>query len=784
MKIKLLIIIGLFIGLCSPSLTAQEATGEIKLMACSEGSHISLRWMCTDYPTWLKGCKNGYSLTRYTVLRDSQALSIEAIEASKLIMAPNILPLPEADWATFPATNNFAKVARHLLYEDSIKVEMTNNPTLADAVDLAETQEGRFMFAAFAAEQDFEVATGMGLGYKDEQVDLKEVYIYQLQINGTDTATAIRMATNDIFEFPAVEGLIATGSDRVAMIEWSIEEIEVIYSSFDIERSTDSIIFEKINETPFIFTTDTEEDTQVTFKDELPDNSTSYYYRVIGRNSFGKQGPPSEAVKVKGVDPRLEMSLKIDSVACQDGQATLRWDNFDDSFESKIKGFYIYRSLSSTEDFTAANTSMLPNTARLFTDESPLLSGYYILRAIDNNDNLYESNVKLVQLPDSIPPAPPTGFSGLFLNPTRVKLTWEANVEPDLKGYRLFVGNRPNGNFTQITPQPVNQQQFVYEIAPEFLVDSIYFKIAALDFRENTSVFGTCLGMVRPDKIPPAKPVLQKVTPTPAGVQLGWRFSSSEDVVNHILQKKQLNGTEWETVLDIAKAEEINYSVDLAPEEIGATCYLDSTFFEKETYQYRLLAYDEMENQSSSSVINVIPYDNGLRGQIESFKATAKCLPNGALDDQFAFDVFDYVLTNYQQTNIINFDTLRELVIRQYIDLDEQKGLRDLDPFEAITFLEQRKQEIWQDNLVGQVALHWDYANQEELTCFDIYRSAEGSALIHYKSIPATGINTMEFLDEDIKAGKRYYYQVIAKHTAGAFSEPSKKVLVRVPRTF
>jgi len=83
--------------------------------------------------------------------------------------------------------------------------------------------------------------------------------------------------------------------------------------------------------------------------------------------------------------------------------------------------------------------------------------------------------------------------------------------------------------------------------------------MVAGDGHDNYSDFSTILALARPDIIPPSRPVLYKATPTPAGIELGWAFSSSDDLARHELQRKNINVTDWETVLTITPEQADNY---------------------------------------------------------------------------------------------------------------------------------------------------------------------------------------------------------------------------------
>ena len=783
-------LLGLLLLLIGSNLQAQTTsdTPFLKLLAQpnAQADTMLLRWVVSDPTTWKDGVAKGYTLTRFTTHINGTPLSGTAIRDSVVELSNTLYPLSESTWDSQFPNNNFAKVAKGTLYETDSSTVISNPdaPKLADAVNTQTSEEARFLFALFAAEQDFEVAKGMALAYCDATVQAGHTYIYRLSINGTELSTAISIAADNNLALPPIDSITAEGMDRAIALEWNTVNTEEYYSSYSVERSTDGVNFSSLSKLPFIFASDSEADpTTAVFRDSIPSNNTSYYYRVCGRTPFGTKGPPSPVVEAQGIPPRITpFFISIDSQQIGQNEVILHWETFDDALEPQMQGFNLYRSENTTSAFEPVNDNIIAASNRSFTDSDPLPVGYYILEAVDENNYGYESSAVLVQLPDSIPPAIPTGLTGQFVSSDRVQLTWQANTEADFKGYRLFVANAKASNYIQITPQPVATEQFVYEIEPNFIVDSIYFKILSTDQRDNYSEKSACFALRRPDIVPPSTPVLQKVNPTPAGIELGWKFSSSTDVAYHILERKPINAPGWATVLKIAKTEETQYQENLAPESIAATCFIDTTNLARRGYEYRFKAYDQDNNRSSSEVIAVRPFDNGQRGIIENFAAKAECLPVGTIDKQEGYDVLARILDEYQYGGIINQDSLLKLTMWQIISNEEYELLKEQDPYEAKVFLDKRKLEIWEGSIVAQVNLAWGYAEQEQLKDFQIYRSAEGSPIMLYKTLPLEIMTGYGFLDEDVQPNRRYYYQIIARHADGGFSEKSRTLMVKVPK--
>ena len=111
---------------------------------------------------------------------------------------------------------------------------------------------------------------------------------------------------------------------------------------------------------------------------------------------------------------------------------------------------------------------------------------------------------RMVQMVDSIPPAPPVGLSAKADTSGMVLLTWLPNDELDLFGYRVFRANSLHEEFSQITAESVYANCFTDTISLKTLTKKVYYKILAVDQRQNWSAFSEVLEVGRPDVVPPA----------------------------------------------------------------------------------------------------------------------------------------------------------------------------------------------------------------------------------------------------------------------------------------
>jgi len=730
-----------------------------------DGNDVRLRWAPSTDAIWKSANKNGITIERVAIAKNGVEFTLLQQAESRTILIEGLKPISENEWDNYYSPDNkYAAVAKSNLYSSEYDVQLSGETTLADAYNNYQINQTQYMFTIFCADQDWDVAQGVAMGFTDAGIEPGYEYVYGLKLTNSDESLTTevglcQVSTYEVTDLPQVQMTEGESSDRVVVLSWSQEDLIDQYGSYDIERSEDNIHFEKINENPYVFMSESDDGgEEVYYKDSLPENNVPYYYRVRGRSPFGYTGPVSESITVMGKPSRLNISLGVPKVEVTSDAVYLDWSYLPAETEALITGFDVLRSTEENGEYVKLNNSMLLPSERSFKDNDIQDLTYYRYLAYDENNYIYSSISVLAQVPDSIPPSPPGGISGNFLDDFRANIEWEPSPEDDVFGYKVYASNQEDGNYIDVARSPVRNTRYEHHINPSMGGENVYIKLKAIDHRDNYSDFSEVLVLKRPDILPPSQPNITKVLPTPEGVIFTWAFSNSSDVAYHKLQRTAIGIPNWKDLVTIPVNQEDGYCSGASINNPGDNiCFTDSDELEAGKYKYRLVAVDEAKNISSSKVYTVTPYVASVSGEIDNIQIELieEIIPPDASLNNMLAKISD---------NVRNASSL-----------------------------------ISDGTTVYHTQLTWKYSLNESLKDFMIYRMITGGTMVQYRSVsleealsldPATqsaevngdlGSNRFQFTDEHLEPGRRYSYQVVARHTNGTNSKKSKMVTIKLP---
>lgn len=630
-KLEIAVLINFCLFIFTNNLFAQyepdyktQVISKIEIIARPFRDSILLRWAPDNSLLWEDANKSGYLLERVTLMREGRLL----VSPERKLLTPSpLLPLPLFEWERAVKRNKYAAIAGQSLYGETF--ELKNNDAFSVITKIKE-RDTRFSFALFAADQSSEVAKLSGLWYTDKDVKNDEKYLYRIYVadNKVRADTGfVYTGPSEYQPLPRPIDLRVEFADRKADLTWNYRYFKNIYIAYILERSEDGTTFIPVSPDPLVNLTSSEStDPELFFKtDSLPENNRLYHYRVKGINSFGEISDPSDTVSGSG-HPAISFTPYItENYSTENNRITLQWE-FPSDKNHEIIGFKLARSLNPGTGFMYIEDKIKPES-REYTDTNPLLTNYYIISAINSFGDEVRSSPVLVQLTDSIAPQPPVQLTGMVDSTGKVTLCWKSNSEEDIFGYRIYRSNYAMEEFSQITSAPVRDTCFSDEISVKTLTKSVFYRLMAIDQKQNHSDFSEPLELRRPDKIPPVSAVFTAARSSQDGVYLEWINSTSPDVKSHFLYRNLPYKDEWMLIAVFDSTE---------------TSFIDKEADSISYSSYTIIAADFDNNESKPATpVKGKKIDNGIRQgikevftSVDSEKGTVKLawkMPGGSV---------------------------------------------------------------------------------------------------------------------------------------------------------
>lgn len=480
---------------------------------------------------------------------------------------------------------------------------------LSGSAESAESAQMLYGVLMLGTSVDIDLAQILGCFYIDSETGSSN-YTYRVRISGSETiSNTVFLNSSEITVDKSMTQLGGSSRPKLKQtyLSWEAHSLEQEYAAFWIERSTDSVHFERRNKNPYFFLKSQDEPNKTIcdYVDTNVQEGQVYYYRITGINHFAETGKSSNIVKVY-VPRSLYGEIHIDSVSANKSERKIDGAFVDYRSNNKITKFVLLRSDSSAHGYsTIAEQDYLTNSFS-FNSTVPVESGdryYYKVAAISpDNDTVYSFPYYFFTL-DQIPPAVPTGLNGLINETGIVNLHWNLNAENDIRGYRVYRSNSLKEEFVEVTKHFSVNGIFTDTIALNNLTSEIYYSVSAVDLNYNNSKTCEPVKLAKPDTIAPVQAVFTDYLSDSKGVYLAWNNSSSTDVKQSLLIRQ----------LDSEKDTLMQWSDT-------TSSFVDSTGTSGEKYSYSILTSDYSMNQTASDLLNV-NYETGVRTGVSDIQS-------------------------------------------------------------------------------------------------------------------------------------------------------------------
>ncbi len=582
----------LFVGYSYGISQNQPDSSKILLRISVSESNIKLRWAANNPILWKFCLKDGFTIERYTISRNRNVLD----EREKKVLVKQIKPAPLNEWEQLATKDGHAAVIAQAIYGESFEITGMQDNDFQKIVNQTQDLEQRYSFALYCADMSYDAACLAGWAFTDNDIIPEECYLYRvIPLNLSDSAQGEALygfdygCTEKISELPAPIQVYSEFGDRSVMLYWNNEIMKNYFTAYQIERSSDNNEFKPLG-TPYA-ATGSEYDGYAMYLDSLPENSITYFYRIRGISPFGELGPPSDTIEGMGLPVLKYIPQIINAEIDDNGMANVEWV-FDQKGNKEISSFTLMQSSHSTGDYFPLITD-IPKDVRHIHFKEVLPVNYLIIVANPTQGKGTQSHPYMLIAPDSIPPAAPAGLVSEIDTTGIVKITWNHNVEPDLKGYRIYKYNLRDDEPIIICDSILSEPNYTDTVDLHNLNQYVYYRVKAMDKRYNQSDFSLPLIVEKPLRVQPSSPVFSSFRVEKDGINLEWINCPDEICTRHILYRKQKDSLDYIAI----KMFEGQY-ID---------SYKDTSVIAGAAYSYFLTAQSKWEIESlPSSLIHVV----------------------------------------------------------------------------------------------------------------------------------------------------------------------------------
>jgi len=546
-------------------------------------STIKLRWAPANTKAWIEGRKHGYTVERYTMIIDTAWQN----PPIKEIMETAITPLPLPQWEEHALKSDYAAVIAQAFYGEDFELSPSNNNDIASIINQANELEQRFATSLFVAEYDFKASEMAGWGWTDRSIKKNETYLYRIILNREkgslpgDTA-AVLISYKDKRDLPKPLEINAIFGDKSVMLSWEYKLLSSTYHSYHVERKAENEPeFKRVTDLPV--TALTEDMNSIMYTDSLVNNELTYSYRITGLTSFDEQSPYSEIASGKGKKAVSCTPHIVYGEFISEGKAQINWE-----FECKdidlVSNFELKRAPGINNEYRTI-VEKIPLDKRDLDIRLTEETNYIKLCAVNKDGSMTESYPFLIKQIDSIPPTIPVGLKVQIDSLGVAHLSWDANKEADLRGYRILRSFTKEGEKSSVLSDFLTETTYSDTLSLALGNPKVYYSISALDIRYNESE--PCPEVVgeKPNMATPANPVFKGYEVSDGKVYLSWMTDFKRKGITYSLKRISSDNPEYNEIVFTGDASKNSYE-DKVPDTGD--------------YEYIVLAQDKNGKQSQS----------------------------------------------------------------------------------------------------------------------------------------------------------------------------------------
>ena len=507
----------------------------------------------------------------------------------------------------------------------------------------------------------------------------------------------------------------------------------------------------------------------------------TYYYRISATNIEGEESDLSAIASYTIPDSQSPLA-PIDLVVTGDtSRIEISWQ---DGGSSDVAGYNIYRNTGSapTVDSAYFYTQEL-TTSYIDNDVTELTNYYYVVTAFDEVDNESTGSDPGSASPENVTaPLAPEGVTATLIGDNEISLSWDANAELDLAGYRLYRGLTPGfmleGNLLADSISEVSYIDLDLDYETTY-----FYVVTAFDVVGNESAVGLQVSSTTDIEVE-----------LPGVPQNLWLSLSGTDALDLNWDDVTTGGfshyTLYRSTNSFSAATEAEYVVD----SILTTNYLDISLLEEFTYYYRISATNIEGEESDLSAIAsytipdsqspLAPIDLVVTGDTSRIEISWQ---DGGSSDVAGYNIYRntgsaptvdsaYFYTQELTTSYIDNDvtelTNYYYVVTAFDEVDNESTGSDPGSASPENVTAPLAPEGVTATLIGdnEISLSWDANAELDLAGYRLYRGLTPGFMLE-GNLLADSISEVSYIDLDLDYETTYFYVVTAFDVVGNESD-------------
>jgi len=579
----LLVLILLLI--CNTLASGQYVLSEFKSQATYKGE-LLVRWEPKTLEEWETSIKEGYQVK---VFSGSDFNNLSLTNTETIRVATKEAWDQAINTQTDSIFQQYYAGSKGLIYPfKEVEEGLMNSLEPEEGKTKAQTAaEFRMGFLVQNITIDLNLIKMAGLGYAHP---MEQGKFYRIEVSTGNFEPHFFKHDPAQRTLPSLPSLLSEFADKKVTLKWKTADFEDQYFGYTLSGSKDGRQFEKVNQLPYVNMLETSEEnpeTQwLTEEMELEKNYKNYWFRIKGMNYFGIETILYAETKGYGYEVIKVMPIINHADQTEDNEAEIDWI-MDKKFNRLIDHFAIMRADEIDGPYKTVLDS-LPVSQRSVLLPIKHSRNFYSVAMFPKDGEMVRSFSVFVMGQDTLPPAIPQNVVGIIDSLGIVNLSWEANQEKDLWGYKVFRSEYAEDEFACMTNSPIQDTVFRDTVNLHSLNRNMFYSVIALDKRNNRSDFSPVITLQRPDTIPPKPAMVRKGEFLEDSIQVQWTASTSKDVVKYQLFRREQNEKGWKLLQEFKQAEQTNY-------------YTDKNFELDKNYYYTLVVTDQSNLQSDPS---------------------------------------------------------------------------------------------------------------------------------------------------------------------------------------